>query len=70
MLKYFKCDFNKATWHGSFIEITLQHGCSPVNLLHIYKNIFSLERFWRAAFVYKQPLGVLLENRCSVCRLN
>ena len=28
-----KCDFNK-------VEITLQHGCSPVNLLHILKTPF------------------------------
>ena len=25
-----KCDFNK---------VALQHGCSPVNLLHIYRRI-------------------------------
>ena len=24
----------------NFIEITLQHGCSPVNLLHIFKTPF------------------------------
>ena len=29
-----KCDFNK------FIEITLRHGYSPVNLLHIFKTPF------------------------------
>ena len=34
-----KCDFNKAA--GSFIEMKLQQGCSPVNFLHIYKNTFS-----------------------------
>ena len=28
-----KCDFN-------FIEIALRHGCSPVNLLHIFKTPF------------------------------
>ena len=22
------------------IEITLRHGCSPVNLLHIFRNLF------------------------------
>ena len=26
--------------HGSFIEITLQHGCYPVNSLLIYQNTF------------------------------
>ena len=30
-----KCDFNKVA-----IEITLQHGCSPVNLLHIFEKSF------------------------------
>ena len=29
-----KCDFNK------FIEIALRHGCSPVNLLHIFRAPF------------------------------
>ena len=30
-----KCDFNKV------IEITFRHGCSPVNLLHIFRTPFS-----------------------------
>ena len=25
---------------SNFIEITLRHGCSPVNLLHIFKTLF------------------------------
>ena len=29
-----KCDFN------NFIEITLRHGCSPVNLLHVFRIPF------------------------------
>ena len=24
----------------NFLEIALRHGCSPVNLLHIYRNTF------------------------------
>ena len=28
-----KCDFNK-------VETTLRHGCSPVNLLHIFRTLF------------------------------
>ena len=28
-----KCDFN-----CNFIEIVLRHGCSPVNLLHIFRT--------------------------------
>ena len=33
-----KCDFNKVA--SNFIEIALRHGCSPVNLLHIFKAAF------------------------------
>ena len=33
-----KCDFNKDA--SNFIEITLRHGCSPVNLLHIFRAPF------------------------------
>ena len=32
-----KCDFNKVS---NFIEIALRHGCSPVNLLHIFRTPF------------------------------
>ena len=32
-----KCDFNKVALH---IEITLWHGCSLVNLLHISRTAF------------------------------
>ena len=34
-----KCDFNKVALQS--LEITLRHGCSPVNLLHIFKTPFS-----------------------------
>ena len=34
-----KCDFNKLLCN--FIEIALQHGCFPVNLLHIFRTPFS-----------------------------
>ena len=38
---------------SNFIEIVLRHGCSPVNLLHIFritspKNTFGGGYFWRA----------------------
>ena len=33
-----KCDFNKL--QSNFIEITLWHWCSPVNLLHIFRTLF------------------------------
>ena len=33
-----KCNFNKVLCN--FIEIALRHGCSPVNLLHIFRTAF------------------------------
>ena len=33
-----KCDFNKVALQ--LFEITLRHGCSPVNLLHIFRTPF------------------------------
>ena len=40
-----KGDFKKVALHCNFIEITLRRGCSPVNLLFIFRaplprNIF------------------------------
>ena len=35
-----KCDFNKVAKQSKFIEIALRHGCSPVNLLHIFRTPF------------------------------
>ena len=43
-----KCNFNKVAkqsvisikLQSNFIEITLRHGCSPVNLLHIFRTPF------------------------------
>ena len=34
-----KCDFNKVAL-ATLIEITLRHGCCPVNLLHIFRTPF------------------------------
>ena len=31
-----KCDFIKIA--SNFIEVALWHGCSPVNLLHIFRT--------------------------------
>ena len=33
-----KCDFNKVACN--FIKIAFRHGCSPVNLLHIFRILF------------------------------
>ena len=35
-----KCDFNKVALLSNFIEIALRHGCSPVNLLRIFRIPF------------------------------
>ena len=35
-----KCNFNKVALLCNFIEITLRHGCYPVNLLHIFRTPF------------------------------
>ena len=35
-----KCNFNKVAKQSNFIEIALRHGCSPVNLLHIFRTSF------------------------------
>ena len=50
-----KCDFNKVV--SNFIEIALQHGSSPVNLLHIFKKPF-----------LGNSSGWLLLYRCGFCR--
>ena len=36
-----KCDFNKVALQSNFIETTLRHGCSPENLLLIFRTPFS-----------------------------
>ena len=38
MPKYY---FNKVALQSNFIEITLWHGCSPVNLLYIFRKHFN-----------------------------
>ena len=36
-----KCDLNKVAKQSNFIEIAFWHGCSPVNLLHIFRTPFN-----------------------------
>ena len=31
---------SQATLQSNFIEITYRHGCSSVNLLHVFKTLF------------------------------
>ena len=59
-----KCDFNKLLCN--FIEITLRHGCSPVNLLHIFRTLhfqcllllFSRYCCSRVGWYYHPPSGL------------
>ena len=44
---------------SNFIEITLRHGCSPVNLLHIFKTPFFTEHL-RATTSEDRYLSVTL----------
>ena len=39
------CDFNKVASFCNFIEITIRHGCSPVNFLHIFRTSFTDKNF-------------------------
>ena len=39
--KRFICNYIRLKLLRNFIEITLRHGCSPVNLLHIFRTPFT-----------------------------
>ena len=58
------CDFNKVAKH--FIEIARWHGCSPVNLLHVFKAPFpennSAGLFLEVATVTSHTLNSSTEN--------
>ena len=41
-----KCNFDKVACN--LIEIALQHSCSPLNLLHIFRILFP-KNIWMAA---------------------
>ena len=45
-----KCDFNKVALQ--LIEIALRHGCSPVNLLNIFKTTFSKNTYEGLLLIY------------------
>ena len=53
-----KCDLNKVSvisikLQSKFIEITLRHGCSPVNLLHIFRTSFLKNTYgWLLLFLW------------------
>ena len=55
-----KCDFNKVA-----IEITLRHGCSPVNLLHIFRAPFSKNTSGPLLLFYTFPKAIVHECQRS-----
>ena len=52
-----KCDFNKVALLCNFIKITLWHGCSPVNLLHIFRTSFLTWTAASGSFLVKCSTG-------------
>ena len=42
--------------HGGFVGVALQRWCSPVGLFRIFRDAFSREHLWRAAFTYGIPI--------------
>ena len=53
---------------SNFIEITLRHGCSPVNLLHIFRTVFLKNTYeWLLPMV---PFSFWEELNLKTCSLN
>ena len=64
-----KCDFNKVALLCNFIEIALRHGCSPVNLLHIFRIPFPKNTSGRLLLIillvgFYSLLSGLVKRRC------
>ena len=48
-----------------FIEIAFWHGCSLVNLLHIFRTPFSQKQLWRADFGNCSFVSLVVKESCS-----
>ena len=57
-----KCDFNKVA--KNFIEIILWQGCSPANLLHIFRTTFSKNA--SGGLLLSHVLGSSFIKTCSL----
>ena len=62
-----RCDFNKVALLCNFIEIALRHGCSRVNLLHIFRTPFL--RNTSKGLLLDQPQRTLLYIKLQILRL-
>ena len=66
-----KCDFREHTCQSAisiklqskFIEITLRHGCSPVNLLHIFRTSFDRNTSGRLLLYWLSKIN------CNIIRM-
>ena len=57
----------KVAKQSNFIEIALRHGCSPVNLLHIFRTSFPKNvSGWLVLFLVNY---LLLRNHCQISLL-
>ena len=54
------------TLQSNFIEITLRHGCSPVNLLHIFRTPFLKNTSGR--LLQKISIHLQMVSEAAVCR--
>ena len=54
----------KGVLKSNFIEITLWHGCSPLNLLHILRAIFLRTALKGCFFIYNNT-KVICSNTCT-----
>ena len=59
-----KYDFN------NFIEITLRHGCSPVNLLHIFRSPFPKNTSGRRMLLVETSFKVLITSSDENININ
>ena len=53
-------------FQSSFIEITLQHGCSPVNALHIFRTPFPYNTSGRLLVSGSNSLSASILKKCTV----
>ena len=65
-----KCDFNKITLKLKccFTEITRQHRCSPVNLLHIFRIYFP-KNTYGGLVLKKIKIFEYLKNKIAIPEL-
>ena len=59
-----KCDFNNVALLCNFIEIALRHGCTPVNLLHIFRTPFSKNTSGWLLWTFPQIITSMSKSFC------